>query len=622
MKRLIPAIAALTASLALAQTTDISSYRFDFSRLFPTPEAEKADRHSLEKTLGALEELRGKVGSSSQNLARALELRDLARTQFFRHYIYLNLRDSVDTSNASWQSEAESLDDEVKERTAFLDDELQGLSDDLLTRLERERPELARYRFAIESLRRYRDHHLSAAEEKVFIATAPLGRDWQWDLHELLVARTDFGTVNVGGKPLDVLRDRLAIAAAPDRSAREEGFRKRYAGFAAQRDLYAFVLRSLAASRNALAKVHRFEDDAACRYFARYWTKSDVTSLLERVAERAEVYKGYQRLRAEHIRRTMRYEEVNAWDMEARPSDVLVPWFGIDEARDILLAATGPLGTDYHGELAGLLDPASGRMDIVPGPHRRSGGFSQGYVGTDSLFFSGGFTGSYNDVRVLMHESTHAVQRQLMNAHHVLPSYFDGPHYLAEAYAIFNELLLADYLYAREKDPLRRVFYAEQFLDGKGMAAFVVAPEAELEQAVYDGVTRGTIRNADDLDALTKRVYGRYSIWPARHDELKSQWAIVPLMYEDPFYDVNYVYGALIGLRLYAMYAKDPVAFAPRYVAALREGYDAPPATLLLRNFGIDLKGPGLVGDAVTILEARVDALARDYGIDVRPQKR
>jgi len=32
------------------------------------------------------------------------------------------------------------------------------------------------------------------------------------------------------------------------------------------------------------------------------------------------------------------------------------------------------------------------------------------------------------------------------------------------------------------------VFYLEQFLDVKGMAAFYVAPEAELEEAVYDGV--------------------------------------------------------------------------------------------------------------------------------------
>ena len=61
------------------------------------------------------------------------------------------------------------------------------------------------------------------------------------------------------------------------------------------------------------------------------------------------------------------------------------------------------------------IDPANGRMDIVPAEHRRRGGFSQEFIGTDSVFYSAGFAGSYNDLRILAHESTHAVHRQLMN---------------------------------------------------------------------------------------------------------------------------------------------------------------------------------------------------------------
>ena len=617
MRRLIAVIAALAAPLAFGQSTDLIRYHIDFTRMFATPEAEKADRQSLEEALAKLGGLRGKIGNDAGVLVQALELRDTVTKQFYRHYIYLDLHNAVDTTNVSWRDQAWALDDEVREKTTFVDDELEGLSDDVLKRFEGERPELVRYRFAIESIRRDRDHRLPAAEEKVFIATAPLGRDWQYDLHEQLVARTNFGTVTANGKALDVIRDRLAIATASDRAAREEGFRKRYAGFASQGDLYAFTLMRLAAAGNTLAKLRHFEDGSASAYFGRYWTKAEVSGLIEQVAGEAEVYKVYQRLRAEHVKRTMGYDDVNIWDLEARPADAPAPRFTIDEAREIILAATASLGADYHRELAALLGPANGRMDIVPGPHRRSGGFSKGFIGTDSSFFSAGFTGTYNDVRVLMHESTHAVQRQLMSSNKLSPVYFEGPHYLAEAYAIFNELVLADYLRAHESDPARRRFFAEQFLEGKGMEAFIVAPEAELEQAVYEGVAAGTIRSAGDLDALTKRIYSRYSIWPAKHDELKSVWAIVPLMYEDPFYDVNYVYGALIGLRLFAMYQADPAGFAPRYVNALRNGYDAPPDVLLRRNFGIELAGPSLVKDAVRVLQAKVDDLRRDYGLDV-----
>jgi oligoendopeptidase F len=151
---------------------------------------------------------------------------------------------------------------------------------------------------------------------------------------------------------------------------------------------------------------------------------------------------------------------------------------------------------------------------------------------------------------------------------------------------------------ARTQQP----FYLEQFLEGKGMAAFFIAPEAELEEAVYDGVAAGTIRGAADLDALTARVYDRYTIGTP-----KRKWMSVPLMYEDPFYDVNYVYGAIIALRMYAMYGKDPKAFAPRYVAMMKNGYTAPPAALLKRFFGIDLDDP--LDDVAALLDARVSAL-------------
>ena len=151
------------------------------------------------------------------------------------------------------------------------------------------------------------------------------------------------------------------------------------------------------------------------------------------------------------------------------------------------------------------------------------------------MFFSGGFAGRYDDVRVLAHESTHAVHRQLMNSNHVPPAYAEGPHYLFESFAIFSELLLADYLHRNETDQKLKQYFLEQFFDGKGMEMFRDAPEVAVEHAVYDGMRQGTIKGADDLDSLTKRIYSRYSIWPERHDELKAEWIYITLMYDDPF---------------------------------------------------------------------------------------
>jgi oligoendopeptidase F len=515
-------------------------YHLDFSRIFASPDAEKSDRAALVRELDAFQAMRGHVTHDAAHLLAALQRKDAVQARVARHAMYLYLRYAVDTRDEKSRDDDDAIEAEVAAKTAFVNDEILRLSDARLARFMAGQPKLETYRYAIETIRRWRRHTLSVPEEGVLSATTPLATQWQYDLYERLRAQK----------------------AAPE--------------------LFAFALLRLAASRNALARLRHFDDAAAWSYFGRDLTRPAVKALLERVAANADVYKRYQRLRAEHAGKTA------------------APRFTVDEARSIVLDATAPLGEEYAAQLRALLDPANGRMDIVPGPNRKSGGFSQGTLGTQSVFFARGFAGTYNDVRVIAHESTHAVQRQLMDAARVPMAYTSGASYLAEAMAIFNELLLADFMAARSGDR----FYLEQFLDVKGMAAFSIAPEAELEEAVYDGVAAGTIHGAGDLDALTARVYDRYTVGTP-----KTQWMSVRLMYEDPFYDVNYVYGAIIALRMYAMYGRDPKAFAPRYAAMMKNGYTAPPAVLLKRFFDIDLDAP--IDDVVTLLKARVDAYAR-----------
>jgi oligoendopeptidase F len=589
-------------------------YRFDFAHNFyASPEAERARRAVYYAGLKGLESLKGRVAASPQNLLRALRLYDAALVEFVRHYTYLYLRSAVNTKDEASGREASELDAEFSKRTAFLQQELMDVDARAFDRFVRLRPALAAYRFAVESARRYRPHTLSLREEEALAAAAPLGTDWESDLYAKLLRRTRFGSVKTRGGELDVRRQRAAVAASPDRAAREEGFKKLYAGYASQRDLYAFALTSLVRSRERLARLRRFADAPEEVFFKSGLSRAEVSTLLERVAGLAEVYKRYQRLRAEHARRRFGLSEVNLWDVTAGAEDARPPRFTIEEATARIREALAPLGPEYGRELASLLDPANGRMDVVPGGERRSGGFSKGFPGVTTVFYSGGFEGFYNDVRVLAHESTHAVHRQLMKNGGVPPVYAEGPHYLFESFAIFNELLLPEYLGRRETDASRRLFFLEQFFEGKGMTLFSVAQEESLELAVYDGVARGEVSTADDLDALAKRVGGRYSIWFDRHDELKSQWITSTLFYDDPLYDINYVYGSLLALKYYELYTRDPARFVPRYVALMKNGFDAPADVLLRRHLCIDLRDPRLVSDAARLLEEKLNQLEAEY---------
>ena len=87
----------------------------------------------------------------------------------------------------------------------------------------------------------------------------------------------------------------------------------------------------------------------------------------------------------------------------------------------------------------------------------------------------------------------------------------------------------------------------------------------------------------------------------------------ISLMYEDPFYDINYIYGSLLALNFYAMYLHDPEHFVPRYVALMKNGFNAPPATLLKRFLDLDVHDSRLLSNALGVIEARVNLLETNY---------
>ena len=587
--------------------------RIDLERhLFPSAEAEKGELSRYYQTLSELEALRGTVGASAHGLLRTLRLSDRATSQFMRHYTYLYLRHAVDTTDETSERESSQLDAEFGKRTAFLRQEWAQIDDQVLEQLAKQLPALEAYRFAIESARRHRPYMLPVDEEEALSITWPLACEWQYGLYRKLVGRTRFQRVITPDGELDPYRQRTAIGGNLDRSVREAGFKKLYEGYADHRDLYAFALIALVRARNRLAQQHRFEDTPDQVYFASYWSKTQVTALLHEIAELAGVYLRYQRLRADYARSQLGYPEICIWDVASSLSGQDVPRFTLEQARTIIQEALAPFGSEFGRELGLLLDPAQGRMDIMPTCNRLPGGFSKGFPGMPSFLFSGGFEGYYNDVRVLTHEATHAVHRQLMTNAHVLPAYAEGPHFLFESFSILSELLLADYCYQHQTDALARRYFLEQFFDGKGMAMFFIAQDAALEQAIYEGVEEGGIGSADDLDAVTKQISARYSIWPDRHDELKMRWITNSLFYADPIYNINYVYGAVLALKYYELLHRDPQKFAPRYIALLKNGFDAPPDLLIKRFLDLEPDYPVLAQDAARLLDAKVGLLAME----------
>ena len=337
---------------------------------------------------------------------------------------------------------------------------------------------------------------------------------------------------------------------------------------------------------------------------------AETRSLLDSMAKHGDIAKRFEQIRSADFEREY-HQPAHAWDMSIPAPGFTLPITSLASARGIFHDAFAGLGPEYQAAFDALLDPANGRADILPGgaPNRYGGGFSIGSSNSPSMLFYGRYDGTFRDLSVIAHEGGHAVHRQLMTDNHIPPSYTNGPHFLFESFAEFNELILADFMAERSDNPGLRRYYRERWMGIKGLDAFYGAEDALLEQDIYDGVSAGAVRNADDLDKLTVTIDSQFSQFPTSTPEMKTRWAMVSLMYEDPLYDVNYVYGGLLALKYYHLYTARHDWFVPRYVALLKNGFDAPPAELLKKFLDIDLSGSSLLEDDLALLNSRLNQL-------------
>jgi oligoendopeptidase F len=545
----------LVAATLLIAAVPAGSYFIDASHYFPSPDAEARSRANVVSQANAF--IASPTPSTIAGMRRWLDEYDGLLQSIERHDIYVDLRaeeNQNDIADAKADDALGALMDRVRDRVV---EAARQFGSARITRMT-EVPMLAPYRYLLEDSYASANHRLNATEAR---------------------------TVELTVTPV------LDAAASTYKTLRRSPN-----SFGPQQDAYAALLISIAAAHNGVARLRGFRDAPEASYF----DKSLVPASVERtlLAVRASTAYG-------------RYRSVAA--LAPKPGFAPAPR-PITEAIPIVLAAEAPMGAEYAGAFAALLDSDSHRLEICTAAQCDTTGFSLGFSGVDSAVYYGGYDGTVDSVRAVAHESGHAVHRHFMSSNQPIAAYNQGPSFLFESFAIFNELLLLDHLYRTAPNDVQRGYYLNSFLKDATFQVFGSAEETALESAIYRGVDDGTIRGAADLDALTTKVFSEYDSTAANDPQTSLYWARDRLFFTDPLYDVNYLFAGLLALRYFSDFQRDPGSFARAYVALLKNGFNDTPAALERRFLAIDLRDePGLVASAASLIETRTVLLAKLY---------
>jgi len=565
-------------------------YRFDLKKIYADEAAWAADVAKVQSITTAMEAFRGKVLASPADLLAVFDLRRSAADVTVKLWAYGEFRQATNTDDRGPLDAYERMLADYGARTSFVDAEMKGLTQNQLAQFLAAEPRLAPYRFLMEDAVRMTPHMLPEAQEALLAKLGPDLTSWQPALFQKAFDRTSFPKVTVDGKEMDVYRDFAALMENPDRTVREQAFKGTYRTFEQISDLVGFALLQEMRTSNEESKLRGFDTYFSDQLFRRYLSRAQVDNLFGQIEMRRPIYDGYQMWRADQIQKDYGIAKVAIWDMDLPLKGGELPRFTADEGVRLVNESLSVLGPDYSRELGLLLDPKNGRMDIVGGPKRGQGAFCEGYFG----YFMDNYQGMLDNVATMAHESGHAIHHRLVANNRGSLLLAEGPAYMTESFATFNEWLVRDRLFKTEKDPARLRALKLAALNNE-MELWELARRAKFEMVAYDRVAKGEITDEKGFDKAcvdTGKLYDRFF---DSTPELKVHWIRKHHYWTVPTYYVNYVVAQLLALTYYQHYLADPQGFPAKYTAMVANGFDRPASDLLKDFLGISLNDPNLL---------------------------
>ncbi|CAN0342750.1 unnamed protein product, partial [Phaeothamnion confervicola] len=244
----------------------------------------------------------------------------------------------------------------------------------------------------------------------------------------------------------------------------------------------------------------------------------------------------YLRLR----QRLMKVDKLRYEDLYAPIVQGKSPEYTPEQAMELTLQATAPLGADYQKLLKQAYKDRW--VDFLPSTGKRSGAYSDGSGYDVHPYQLLNFNGAYEDVSTLAHESGHSLHSYFSNTKQPY-----GLHnysiFVAEVASTLNENLLLHSMLANAKDNRLKLFLLGSYLENMRGTLFRQALLAEFQLRIHEMAEKGESLTGDNMNALylkLLREYYGHDKGVCQIDELYGvEWAYIPHFYYN-FYVYQY----------------------------------------------------------------------------------
>ncbi len=460
------------------------------------------------------------------------------------------------------------------------------------------RDDLAFCRHYLATVRRYRPHLLSEAEERVIQQKTVTGTSaWVRLGDELTAAMTVELDGEEGPVPYEKVFTRLE---SPDRAIRAQAAAAMTTALQAELKTKAYIYNVLLADKSTDDRLRSYESWVSSRNLANQATDASVAALIEAVTARFELARRWYRLEA----RLLGLERLCDYDRiaDVGATNGLGRSIGWDQAVATVLDAF----QTFSPELAATATPffSDRRIDAALRPAKMGGAFCSPSVPSSHPYLLLNFEGSRNDVLTLAHELGHGVHFSLSRPQGLF--HRSVPLTVAETASVFGETLTFERLLAEETDPRARLSLLASNIEGTIATVFRQVAMWHFEDRCHrQRRTSGELTIADfnthwattqtELLGDSVEITDGYRCW----------WSYVSHFFHTPGYVYAYAFGQLLALSVYRRYETEGPSFVGNYLDLLRAGGSRSPEELAAM-VGCDLTDPEFWNDGLALVERQL----------------
>ncbi|CAK8721089.1 Oligoendopeptidase F [Candidatus Electrothrix aarhusensis] len=549
----------------------------------------------LQETQGKLAEL------EPATFARTVKRLERIQANLGRIETYAFLNFSTQVKNA----EAGSFLQKIKEESSKINRKLvffnlewakmdQAVADCLLAH-----EEVAPYHHFLTNLRRYADHLLSEAEEKLLVEFEPVGTESWLNLFEKMLGHLEFGEDKRGEE--EVLSDLYDS----DREIRCKAAQELTEGLQSQLHILTHIFNTILAEKMISDRLRNYSSWIRTRNLSNELEDVTVDALVTASVGRYDMVQRYYRLKKD----LLGLDELQDYDRYAPlPSlpDQQISW---QECREMVLEGFRGFSSEMADIAELFFEKNWIHAPLLDG--KRGGAFAHPAVPDAHPYVLVNYTGNLRDVSTVAHELGHGVHQYLAREQ----GYFNGDTtlVLAETASVFAELLIFHRQLEILKNPAQRRAFICQKLESIFATVFRQISMNRFEDLIHNARREKGELSAEALSDLwmqsQEAVFGdsvnlseQYRIW----------WSYIPHFLHTPGYVYSYAFGELLVLALYRIYqAEGAASFVPKYIHLLSQGGNQSPYELL-KPFNIDLNDPEFWQGGLAVIEEMLVSVEKE----------